>query len=124
MRVHRWEKVETVKMSEAITRQLITGSEAMLARFVLRKGAVVPTHSHRSEQFSIILEGALKFIIEGKELVARAGDIVELPSNVAHYAEALEETVALDVFAPLRQDWLRGDDAYLRGDDPAGRDSR
>ena len=115
MRVDRWENVERVKMNEAITRQLITGSQAMLARFVLRKGAIVPTHSHPSEQFSMILEGALKFLMEGKEFVARAGDIVEIPSNVPHYAEALEDTVALDVLAPLREDWLRGDDAYLRG---------
>lgn len=115
MRVHRWESTETAKMSEAITRQLITGSEAMLARIVLRKGAIVPMHSHRSEQFSIILEGALKFMIEGKEFVARAGDIVVIPSNVPHYAEALEDTVDLDVFAPVREDWLRGNDAYLRG---------
>lgn len=115
MRVHRWENAEAVQMSERITRQMIVGSEAMLARIVLRKGAIVPTHSHVSEQFSIILEGALKFLVEGKEFVARAGDIVEIPSKVPHYAEALEDTIDLDVFAPPREDWLRGEDAYLRG---------
>lgn len=115
MRVYRWENTESVPMSEMITRQLITGTYGMLARFALRQGAIVPIHSHASEQFSSILEGALKFRMEGREFVARAGDVVVIPSNLPHYAEAVEDSVVLDVFAPPREDWLRGDDAYLRG---------
>lgn len=115
MQVHRWENTETVRMTEGITRQLITGSQVMLARIELREGAIVPTHSHPSEQFSIILEGVLRFVFEGKDFVARAGDIVEIPSNMPHCAEALEDTVSLDIFAPRRDDWLRSDDPARRG---------
>jgi quercetin dioxygenase-like cupin family protein len=75
----------------------------------------VPRHSHRSEQFSFILSGALKFIFDDGELVLRAGEIVLIAANVPHRAEALEDTVDIDFFAPRREDWIRKDDAYLRG---------
>jgi quercetin dioxygenase-like cupin family protein len=74
----------------------------------------VPRHSHRSEQFSFILSGALKFIFDDAEFVLRAGEIVLIPANVPHRAEALEDTVDIDFFAPRREDWIRKDDAYLR----------
>ena len=93
----------------------------MLAHVYLKKGAVVPMHSHDNEQFTYVVEGALKFRIgDGgpDDLVVRSGEILHLPSNVPHEAEALEDTLDVDVFTPPRQDWLDGTDAYLRGGDP------
>jgi quercetin dioxygenase-like cupin family protein len=109
-----FEKIETENLSNRITRQMLNGEDATLARIFLARGAIVPRHSHRSEQFSLILSGALKFQFDDGELVLRAGEIVLIPANVPHRAEALEDTVDIDFFAPRREDWIRKDDAYLR----------
>ena len=95
-------------------RQLVTGERTMLARIVLRKGCVVPLHSHENEQIAYVLEGALKFQIQGREIVVRAGEVLVIPSQVPHRAEALEDTIDLDIFTPPRADWLQGSDQYLR----------
>ena len=86
----------------------------MLARIILRKGSIVPQHSHDNEQITYVLEGALKFFIDGRELIVRSGEILVIPSNLPHSAEALEDTVDLDIFCPPREDWISGTDAYLR----------
>ncbi len=86
----------------------------MLARIILRKGSSVPLHSHENEQITYVLDGALKFVIQGKELIVRSGEILVIPSNLPHSAEALEDTVDLDIFCPPRADWINGTDAYLR----------
>ena len=91
-----WEQIETEKLSEQITRQMLSGEHATVARIFLAQGAFVPRHAHASEQFSLILSGALKFIFDDRELVVRAGELVFIPSNVPHAAEALEDTVDLD----------------------------
>jgi quercetin dioxygenase-like cupin family protein len=110
-----WDKIETEKLSEKITRQMLSGEHTTVARIFLARGAIVPRHSHVSEQFSLILSGALKFIFDGPELVVRSGEMVYIPAHQPHAAEALEDTVDLDVFSPRREDWIRKDDAYLRG---------
>ena len=94
---------------------MITGDKVMLARVLLKKGCVVPEHSHENEQVTYVLEGALKFWIEDKEIVVRAGEVLCIPSKVPHKAEAVEDTVDLDVFYPPRQDWINKTDGYLRG---------
>ena len=107
------------ELNPLISRSLITGKRAMLAHVYLKKGAVVPMHSHDNEQITYVLEGALKFRIgDGgpESLVVRSGEVLHLPSNVPHEAEALEDTIDVDVFTPPRQDWLDGSDSYLRGD--------
>ena len=96
-------------------RQLVTGERTMLARIVLRKGCIVPLHSHENEQIAYVLEGALKFRIQGREIIVRAGEVLVIPSHVPHSAEALEDTIDLDIFTPPRADWLQGTDQYLRG---------
>jgi quercetin dioxygenase-like cupin family protein len=88
----------------------------MIARVLLKKGAVVPRHSHHNEQITYILEGALKFVIDGKEIVVSAGEVLCIPRNMPHEAIALEDTVDLDVFNPPRADWLDGSDEYLRSE--------
>ena len=110
----------TEKLNPLISRSLITGERSMLAHVYLKKGAVVPMHSHDNEQITYVLEGALKFRIgDGgpEDLVVRTGEVLHLPSNVPHEAEALEDTIDVDVFTPPRQDWLDGTDSYLRGGD-------
>lgn len=95
-------------------RQFVFGEKGMLARIILRSGCVVPMHSHENEQITYILEGALKFTIQGEEIIVRAGEMLVIPANLPHSAEALEDTVDLDVFSPPRADWIAGTDAYLR----------
>lgn len=109
-----WESVPLEAMSDVISRKVISGDRAMVAQVFLKKGAVVPEHHHEPEQITYILEGALKFEIEGKEVVVNKGEVLHIPSNVPHRAVALEDTLDLDVFAPPRQDWLKKDDEYLR----------
>ncbi|HWG59274.1 MAG TPA: cupin domain-containing protein [Candidatus Acidoferrales bacterium] len=110
-----WTKLETEKMSAVIARQMISGEDGTLARVLLSRGAVVPRHSHRSEQYTMILEGALKFIFDdGETATVRPGDVLLIPAHVPHSAEALEDTVDIDFFAPRREEWIRKDDAYLR----------
>lgn len=109
-----WNAVELETLNPLLQRQLIVGYEVMLARVLLKKGCVVPLHSHVNEQLSYILEGALKFFIDGKEIVVRAGQVLTIPPNMPHKAEALEDTVDLDIFHPPRADWLNKSDSYLR----------
>jgi quercetin dioxygenase-like cupin family protein len=115
----RWAEVEVEVMSSLIGRQFIVGTNVMIARVLLRKGAHVPLHSHVNEQVTYILDGALKFVLEGKEVVVRAGEVLCIPPHVPHEAFALEDTVDLDVFNPPRQDWIDRDDAYLRSETAA-----
>jgi quercetin dioxygenase-like cupin family protein len=104
----------TEHLNPLLDRQFVAGEKSMLARLILRAGCVVPLHSHENEQITYILEGALKFSLQGKEVIVRAGEILVIPSHVPHSAEALEDTVDLDVFCPPRADWISGTDAYLR----------
>jgi quercetin dioxygenase-like cupin family protein len=101
-------------LNPLIDRQFVAGERSMLARIILRKGSIVPQHSHDNEQITYVLDGALKFVIDGRELIVRSGEILVIPSNMPHSAEALEDTVDLDIFCPPREDWIRGTDAYLR----------
>jgi len=109
-----WNKVEREKLSDLIDREMVVGNKLMLARVFLKKGAHVPMHQHHNEQVTYILDGALKFAIDGKEIVVRAGEVLCIPSNMPHEAWALEDTLDLDVFDPPREDWLNKTDGYLR----------
>lgn len=113
----RWEHLAREELNPDLSRRLISGGRAMLAHVYLKKGCVVPRHAHDNEQFTYILEGALKFFLgpDGREeIVVAAGEVLHIPSNVPHAAQALEDTLDLDVFAPPRQDWLDKTDTYLR----------
>ena len=110
----RWHDVALEPIKELIDRQLIVGDNIMIARVLLKKGAFVPMHSHLNEQVTYILEGALKFSIQGKETVVAAGEVLTIPAGIPHEAVALEDTVDLDVFTPPRLDWMTGTDSYLR----------
>lgn len=114
----RWADVPVEALNPLLTRQFITGSQAMLARIDLKQGARVPRHSHPNEQISWITEGALRFTLgapgDERTLDVRAGEVLVIPGNLPHAAEALEDTVDFDLFAPPRQDWIAKEDAYLR----------
>jgi quercetin dioxygenase-like cupin family protein len=113
----RWEEMEKEFVVEGIERRLITGERMMLAHVYLKKGAVVPLHSHENEQLTYILEGALRFWVGGEEsepVDIHAGEVLVIPSHVPHKAEALEDTLDVDVFSPPRQDWLDKTDDYFR----------
>src|SRR3984893_12690042 len=109
-----WNEIEVEELNPLIGRQFIVGCDIMLARVLMKKGAIVPEHSHVNEQVTYILEGALRFWIDGKIIVVNAGEVLTIPPHMPHKAEALEDTVDLDVFNPPRADWINGTDAYLR----------
>lgn len=110
-----WDTVAVEDLNPLLQRHFVVGEDIMVARVLMKKGAIVPLHSHHNEQVTYILEGALKFWIDGKEIVVRAGEVLTIPRNMPHQAEALEDTVDLDVFNPPRADWINKTDQYLRG---------
>jgi unsaturated pyranuronate lyase len=115
---YRWDDLPREELNPLIGRRLVTGDRLMIAHVYLAEGAVVPTHSHDNEQLTYILEGTLRFWLgedESEVVDVAAGEVLHLPSNLPHRAQALEDTLDVDVFAPPRQDWLDGSDAYLRG---------
>lgn len=110
-----WKNVELEHLNPLLDRQMVVGEQIMVSRVLLKKGCVVPEHSHHNEQVTYILEGALKFHIDGREIVVHAGEVLCIPPHMPHQAEAIEDTVDLDVFTPPREDWLGKTDQYLRG---------
>ncbi len=114
---YRWDEMPKERVSDLLERRLVTSERMMLAHVYLEKGCIVPKHSHENEQITYVLEGALHFWIgedEKEEIVVRAGEVLVIPSNVLHKAEALEDTLDVDIFSPPRQDWLDKTDDYLR----------
>jgi quercetin dioxygenase-like cupin family protein len=109
-----WHTIPLEDLNPLLQRQFVVGQEIMLARVLLKKGCIVPQHSHHNEQLTYIVEGALKFWIDGQEIVVHAGEVLCIPSNMPHKAEAMEDTVDLDVFTPPRADWIGKTDQYLR----------
>ncbi len=109
-----WDSVKHEKLSDTISRQMVFGEKAMVAKIFLKKGAVVPAHRHESEQLTWIISGALEFTIGGSKLTVGANEVLKIPSMVEHAAVALEDTYDVDIFCPIRQDWIKGDDSYLR----------
>ena len=109
-----WHTIPLEDLNPLLQRQFVVGQEIMLARVLLKKGCIVPEHSHHNEQLTYIVEGALKFWIDGQEIVVHAGEVLCIPANMPHKAEALEDTVDLDIFTPPRADWIKKTDQYLR----------
>jgi len=105
-RLHRWDEIALQKITEMMSQKIIAGERQMLAQIYLKRGALIPMHSHESEQMTYILQGALRFVVDGEEIVLREGEVMHIPANVAHQAEALEDTFELDVFSPVRVDWM------------------
>ncbi len=113
VQLSRWDEIELEKVTEMISRKIVTGAREMLAQIYLKKGALVPMHSHESEQITYVLQGALQFLIGGETIIVREGEVLTIPSWLEHQAEALEDTFELDLFSPIRQDWLDKTDDYF-----------
>jgi quercetin dioxygenase-like cupin family protein len=109
-----WKSIEVEPLNPLLGLHFVVGQNIMLARVLLKKGCIVPEHSHPNEQITFVAEGALKFWIDGKEIVVNAGEVLTIPPNMPHRAEALEDTVDFDVFNPPRADWMNKTNAYLR----------
>jgi quercetin dioxygenase-like cupin family protein len=109
-----WSEVPKEQLTPTIQRQIVTGAQAMAGMITLQKGALVPKHSHVSEQLTYVFEGALRFLIDGREILVTAGEVLVIPAWVEHEATAVEHTVELDIFSPIRQDWLDGTDTYFQ----------
>lgn len=114
MQLYDWSLIETEQLNPLIARQVIHGEKLTIGRLFLKKGAVVPEHSHHHEQITLLEQGRLLFTIDGREQELAAGQALDIPSRSVHKVLALEDSVAIDVFSPAREDWIRGDDAYLR----------
>jgi quercetin dioxygenase-like cupin family protein len=109
-----WKAIEVEKLNDLLSRQMISGDNATVSQLLLKRGAVVPRHSHVNEQYSWIMSGKLKFVFDDREIVVGAGEFLLIPPNVPHSAIAEEDTVDVDIFAPRREDWIRKEDSYLR----------
>jgi quercetin dioxygenase-like cupin family protein len=105
-RLHRWDEIALEKVTEMVSQKIIGGEKQMIAQIYLKRGAQVPMHSHESEQMTYVLQGSLRFLVDGEEVVVNEGDVLHIPSFTSHQAEALEDTFELDVFSPIRKDWV------------------
>jgi len=106
VRLYRWDEIALDKVTEMVSRKIIAGERQMIAQGYLKRGALVPLHSHDSEQMTYVLQGALLFVVAGEEISVREGEVLHLPAGVPHQAEALEDTFELDVFSPVRSSWI------------------
>jgi quercetin dioxygenase-like cupin family protein len=114
MKLHHWNEIEREQLGPLTARQVVNSDRLTIARIYLKKGAVVARHQHENEQVSYLLEGHLRFQFDTEEVIVGAGEMMQIESQRPHLVEALEDSVALDIFQPVREDWLRGEDSYLR----------
>jgi len=105
-RLHRWDEIALEKVTEMLSRKIVSGEREMLVQVYVKRGCLVPLHAHESEQMVYVLQGALKFLIGGDEITVREGEVLHIPSGIDHQAEALEDTFELDFFSPIRREWL------------------
>ena len=110
---HRWTDLPAKAITDSIGRKYFSGDHVTVARFELKRGGVVPRHAHENEQVSCVLSGALKFQFDDREVVVGAGEVMQIPGGIAHAVTVLEDTVVIDVFSPVRQDWIDGTDTYF-----------
>jgi quercetin dioxygenase-like cupin family protein len=114
MMQYDWNRMPAEQLNPQMTRRVVHTENLTIARLEIAKDAVVPEHSHSNEQVATVERGALRFVIGGTDVILGAGQSLAIPSNVPHSVVALENTIVVDVFSPRRDDWIRGDDAYLR----------
>ena len=114
VRLHRWDEIALEKVTEVISRKIVTGEKGMLTQIYLKRGAVVPMHKHEAEQLTYVLQGSIRFLVGGEDVTVREGEVLLIPSWIEHQAEALDDTLTLDIFSPIRHDWLNGTDDYFR----------
>jgi quercetin dioxygenase-like cupin family protein len=106
VRLHRWDEIALEKVTEMLSRKIVSGDREMLVQSYVKRGCLVPMHAHDSEQMTYVLQGALKFFVGGEEITVREGEVLHIPAGIAHQSEGLEDTFELDLFSPLRGEWL------------------
>jgi quercetin dioxygenase-like cupin family protein len=106
VRLHRWDEIALDKVTEMLSRKAVSGEREMLVQVYIKRGCLVPVHAHESEQMTYVLQGALRFLVEGEEITVREGEVLHVPGGIAHQVEALEDTFVLDFFSPSRREWL------------------
>lgn len=106
VQLHRWDEIALEKVTEMLSRKIVSGEREMLVQTYVKRGCLVPLHAHDSEQMTYVLQGALRFVVGGEEITVREGEVLHIPPGVEHQAEALEDTFELDLFSPLRKEWL------------------
>ena len=104
-RLYRWDEIALDKVTEMVSQKIVSGDRETLAQIYLKRGALVPMHTHESEQMTYVLQGALRFLVDGEEIVVSEGEVLHIAPFTPHQAEALEDTFELDVFSPVRKDW-------------------
>jgi quercetin dioxygenase-like cupin family protein len=114
MSLHSWKEIPEERLNPKLSRKIITGEKVMVAQVFLKKGSVVPPHKHESEQITYVPEGLLELTLPDGKYRVGDGQVLVIPSNVEHSAVALEDTLDMDIFSPIREDWLTGQDDYLR----------
>jgi len=119
-----WDSLEIEQVSPLFHRHFMYGENVMLARIMLKKGCIVPMHQHHNEQVSFVFDGSLKFTFEDKEVVMNSGEVLVIPPNLPHKAEAMADTLAFDIFSPPRTDWISKSDQYLREATKEGKSPR
>src|SRR5690349_21503883 len=119
MQLYNWNTIEEEVLNPLVSRRVIHTERMTVCKIRLKKGAVVPRHSHENEQVTVLESGSLRFIFDDEERVIHAGDSLAIPPDAPHRVEALEDSLATDLFSPVREDWRRGDDAYLRQSEAA-----
>ena len=115
--LYRWDDLPKTELKPGLHRRFISTERVMVAHIYLDEGSVVPLHEHENEQLTYILQGVLRFWLgenQSEVVDVHAGEVLHIPSGVPHKAEALEQTLDMDIFCPPRQDWLDGTDSYLR----------
>ena len=108
VRLHRWDEIALEKITEMISRKIVPGDRMTLAHVYLKRGALVPMHHHESEQMTYVLQGTLRCLVGAEEIIVREGEVLHIPPNLPHQAEALDDTLELDAFSPVRNDWVTG----------------
>lgn len=115
-RLYRWDEIALEKVTEMVSRKFVSGDRETLAQVYLKRGAIVPLHAHEHEQMTYVLQGTLKLSVDGEEVTVREGEVLHIPSRASHQVEAMADTFVLDVFSPVRRDWIDGTDpAFGRG---------
>jgi quercetin dioxygenase-like cupin family protein len=114
MQTYNWDTVKKEQMNPLLVRQAIHSEKMTIARLEMSKGCLVPEHSHHNEQISTVQQGRIKFVLGGTETILGPGQVLRIPPHVLHSAEALDDAIGVDLFSPPREDWIRGDDAYMR----------